>query len=193
MPFYCQYIFSLEESSLQTNSIITLPRTTLKPTSPILTVSELPAKQFQLGMLIFTLNLNISIMAQILFYSHNMTLIMTLSTAFPIPLGLQSPEEKPPSLPSQLILFDNIIVADYVPGTRVRKMKICGFCSQESVLMPVSLSGVSFDHFSLRKLLFTLQCPLKCYLFCDIFLTSSSEVSVWHLLPCIMITCCGRG
>ena len=146
MPFYSQYIFSLEESSLQTTSIITLPRTTLKLTSPILTVSELPAKQFQLGKLIFTLNLNISIMAQILSHSHNMTLIMTLSTAYPIPLGLQSPEGKPPSLPSQLILFD-IIVVYYVPGTRIRKMKICGFCSQESVLMPVSLSGVSFDHF----------------------------------------------
>lgn len=49
------------------------------------------------------------------------------------------------------------------------------------------------DHFSLRKLLFTLQCPVKYYLFCDIFLTSFSEVSIWHLLPCIMITCCGRG
>lgn len=74
-------------------------------------------------------------------------------------------------------IYNIYIVAYYVPGTGVRKMKICGLYSQESVLMLVSLSGVPIYHFPLSELLFILQCPDKCYLFCDTF----SNFFLWGL------------
>lgn len=107
--------------------------------------------------------------------------------AFPILLGLYSPEQKSPSLSA--LKIDTI-------GQHLYNSLFCvwgGLCSQESVLMPMSLLGVSFDYFHSMDSYSSFNTQSTVTSFVTPFLTSSSEATAWHLLPCIVITCCGRG
>lgn len=81
-------------------------------------------------------------------------------------------ESLPLLLLPQLILFDHNHTVGYrVPGPGVRKMKedtwallsgVKCFCQYPCLQCHLII-------FSLSELLFTLQCPVRCYFFCDTF------------------------